>query len=85
MNKRVKLAASLVVVVKNLPANAGDLGSSPGRGIETPHATGQLSLRATTIELARLNERARMPQLERENLKAETIEKPKHRNRDRAL
>ena len=72
-------------MVKNLPANAGYPGSSPGRGIETPHATGQLSLRATTIELARLNARARTPQLERENLKAETREKPEHRNRDRVL
>ena len=37
-------------VVKNLPANAGDTGSSPGLGTKIPHAVGQLSLRATTTE-----------------------------------
>ena len=35
-------------VVKNLPANAGDIGSIPGGKI--PHATQQLSLCTTTIE-----------------------------------
>ena len=34
-------------VVKNLPSNAGDTGSIPCRGTKIPHATGQLSLRAT--------------------------------------
>ena len=29
--------------VENLPANAGDTGSSPGCGTKTPHASGQLS------------------------------------------
>ena len=48
--------------VKNPPSNAGDVGSTPGRGTKIPHATGQLSLRATTTELARLNERAHVPQ-----------------------
>ena len=38
-------------VVKNLPANARDTGSSPGLG-RFPHATEQLSLRATTTEPA---------------------------------
>ena len=42
-------------VVKNLPSNAGDEGSIPGRGSKTPHATGQLSPHATTTELAHLN------------------------------
>ena len=42
-------------VVKNLPYNAGDLGSIPGQGTKIPHATGQLSPRATTTELAHLN------------------------------
>ena len=37
-------------VVKNLPSNAGDAGLIPGRGAKIPHATGQLSLRATTRE-----------------------------------
>ena len=45
-------------VVKNLPSNAGDEGSIPGRGPKIPHAAGQLSLRTTTTELTRLNERA---------------------------
>ena len=36
-------------VVKNPPANAGDTGSSPGRG-RFPHATEQLRLCATTTE-----------------------------------
>ena len=42
-------------VVKNLPCNAGDTGSIPGQGTVIPHATGQLSPRATTTELSRLN------------------------------
>ena len=77
------------LVVKNLPSNAGDPSSIPGRGTKIPHATGQLSPHATTIELTRLNERARMsqtteptcsgacvPQLEKEKLHATTGEKP---------
>ena len=76
-------------VVKNLPYNAGDLGSILGRETKIPHAVGQLSPHATTTELVRLNERARMPQtsepthsgacvpqLERENSLATTREKP---------
>ena len=42
-------------VVRNPPYNAGDVGSIPGQGTKIPHAVGQLSLRATTTELARLN------------------------------
>ena len=49
-------------MVKNPPCDAGDAGSIPGRGTKIPHAAGQLSLRATTIELARLKERAHVPQ-----------------------
>ena len=45
-------------VVKNLTSNAGDAGSIPGQGTKIPHAVGQLSRHATTIELACLNERA---------------------------
>ena len=39
-------------MVKNLPAKAGDTGSSPGpgRSQKIPHAAEQLSLRATTTE-----------------------------------
>ena len=33
-------------VVKNLPSNAGDAGSIPGRGTKIPRAARQLSLRA---------------------------------------
>ena len=42
-------------MVKNLPSNAGNTGSIPGWGTKILHATGQLSLCATTTELARLN------------------------------
>ena len=80
-------------VVKNPPSNAGDLRSIRGQGTKIPHAAGQLSPRATTTELARLNERAcvlhttesthpgaHAPQLERENLHATTREKPTYHN-----
>ena len=30
-------------MVKNLPSNAGGMGSIPSQGTKTPHATGQLS------------------------------------------
>ena len=30
-------------VVKDPPANAGDMGSIPGQGTKIPHASGQLS------------------------------------------
>ena len=49
-------------VVKNPPSNAGDMGSIPGGGTKIPHATGQLSPRTTTTELACLNETASLPQ-----------------------
>ena len=84
-------------VVKNPPSNAGDLGSIPGRGTKIPHAAGQLSPCATTTELARLNERAcvpqttepmgsgaHAPQLERENPHATTREKPECCNKEPA-
>ena len=51
------------VVVKNLPSNAGDTGSTPGWGTKIPHAAGQLSPRATTTEPVRSG--ARPLQLER--------------------
>ena len=38
-------------VVKNPPANAGDMSSILGMGTKIPHATGQLSLCATTTEV----------------------------------
>ena len=37
-------------VVKNLPWNAGDIGSIPGQGTKIPHATKQLSLHTITRE-----------------------------------
>ena len=37
-------------VVKNPLSNAGDTGSSPGRGTKIPHAAEQLSLHTTTRE-----------------------------------
>ena len=42
-------------VVKNLPSNAGDASSIPGRGTKIPHAAGQLSPLTTTTELTHLN------------------------------
>ena len=39
-----------VSVVKNLPANAGHMGSIPGLGTKIPHIVRQLGLCATTIE-----------------------------------
>ena len=42
-------------MAKNLPYNAGDVGSIPGQGRKIPHAAGQLSLHATTTELVHLN------------------------------
>ena len=52
-------------MVKNLPSNAGDVGSIPSQGTKIPHATGQLSPCATTTELVRLNKRACVLQLQR--------------------
>ena len=49
-------------VVKNMPSNAGDMGSILGRGTKITHVTGQLSPRTTTVELAHLNERAHVSQ-----------------------
>ena len=37
-------------VVKNLPTNAGDMGSIPGWGTKISHAMGQLSPCASTSE-----------------------------------
>ena len=42
-------------VVKNLPSNAGHSGLILGQQTKIPHALGQLSLSATTTELAFLN------------------------------
>ena len=41
--------SSGVAVVENLPANAGDTGSMPGRGTKITHASGQLSRCPTTM------------------------------------
>ena len=64
-------------VVKNPPSNAGDVGSIPGQGTKIPHASGQLSPRATTREPVRPG--ARMPQLERSSCAAT---KSPHHNKD---
>ena len=60
-------------MVKNLPSNAGDAGSIPGRGTKIPHATGQLNPCAATTEP--VHSGARAPQLE-----SQTREKPAHCN-----
>ena len=49
-------------VVNNPSSNAGDAGSIPGWGTKIPHAMGQLSLCATTVEFACLSETAHVPQ-----------------------
>ena len=50
-------------MVKNLPSNAGYVGSIPGQGTKILHATEQLSLQAATTEP--VCSRARESQLER--------------------
>ena len=42
-------------VVKNLPWNAGGVGSIPGQGTKIPHKSGQLSLLAQLESLHRTN------------------------------
>ena len=42
-------------MVKNLPSNAGDVCSIPGRGTKIPRAAGQLSPHAATTEAACFN------------------------------
>ena len=57
-------------VIKNLPSKAGDAGSIPGWGTLIPHAMGQLSRSASTIDpvtttgekFAHHNERSQIPQ-----------------------
>ena len=50
-------------VVKNLPYNAGDMGSIPGQEIKIPHATEQLTPPATARESTHHNPRSHVPQL----------------------
>ena len=61
-------------MVKNLPCNAGDTGSIPGRGTKIPYAMGQLSLCATTTEPAHSG--AHTSQLD--SLRAATAEPAQH-------
>ena len=42
-------------MVKNSPANAGDVGSIPGQGTKIPRAVEQISLCAVTREPTRHN------------------------------
>ena len=73
-------------VVKNPPANAGDMGSSPGPG-RSHMPQSNLSLCATTTEL---RSRAREPQLLKPaylepllcNKRSHRNEKPEHRNKE---
>ena len=68
-------------MVKNPPYNARDLGLIPGQGTKVPHAMWQLSPRATTAELAHLNERAHVLQTtEPWSMHTTTREKPLHRS-----
>ena len=52
-------------VVKDLPSNAGDLGSIPGLGTRIPHTTGQPSSRATTREAVDRSEDTVQPKLKK--------------------
>ena len=45
--------------VKNLPRNAGDMGSILDQETKIPHAAGQLSLRTATTEVKHLHTTAR--------------------------
>ena len=82
-------------VVKNPHYNAGDAGLIPGQRSKIPHAVGQLSPRATTTELACLNESPRAANYkphvpwslrtttrEEKSLHATTREKPELRNEE---
>ena len=44
-------------MLKNLPSNAGDVGSIPGQATNIPHALGQLSPNTTTREVGVLQQR----------------------------
>ena len=66
-------------VVKNPPYDAEDAGLIPGKGTKIPHATGQLSPRATTTELARQLESLRATARERKPATT-TREKPAYHN-----
>ena len=61
-------------VVENLPANAGDTGSSPWSG-KIPHAAEQLGPCATTTEPARLEPVLR-------NKRGRHSERPTHRDEE---
>ena len=50
-------------VVKNLPSNAGDMGSIPGRGTKSPRATTREKPMCRNEEPACRNEISHMPQL----------------------
>ena len=50
-------------MVKNLPCNAGDVGSMPGWGTKILHPLDQLSLHTTISESTCHNRRSHMPQL----------------------
>ena len=67
-------------VVKNLPTNAGEVGSIPGQGTKIPHAMEQLSLSVATTELfdwreksMHRKERFCMPQLRSDMVKNQSI------------
>ena len=50
------------LVVKNLPCNAGDVGSIPGQGTKIPQAAEQLSPCPRTTEPTHHNLKVRTPQ-----------------------
>ena len=67
--------------VKNPPTNAVDMGSIPGLGMNTPHASKQWSLCATTtepvcLELMSCNKRSHLNQKPKHHTKALTQQDP---------
>ena len=52
-------------VIKNPPSNGGDEHSIPGQGTKIPHASGQLSLNATTREPTLYNEKILISKLKK--------------------
>ena len=64
MNKEDMGDSPDIPVVKNLPCNAGDVGSIPVRGTKIPRAMEQLNPCAATTEPAHQNYWARTPELQ---------------------
>jgi hypothetical protein len=66
-------------VMKNLPSNAEDAGSSPGTGTRIPHAAGQLSLptaaQDATVRIPHAPSKTQHSQREKKYSKRQTFDK----------